>query len=715
MRIFFLRMWVMCRRLCGGPQNRRDRHMQCERQVESLLRQANPFASWNERANWIVDVAAWLRHVPKIGMPDIAAGSDSRRQRLLLLLDWLDTHRDVRRLVQTTLQKTLREAAGPELFSTTGLPREPAFFSELGERIVKFILPRPPAQHDLSALFAAIFPDPTDADWLLELDHPTLGRLAKLCADEGIVHAYIKQIDEALTYLASMIVAAGVSPAFRQRLDPNVSLQATPFMALRRELEKFCFTRHHDAAALRSVKMLVAVCQAQTDRIYADLDEHGVSIGLVYNVERMRAQLVRVGRLIDLRTATLLTPQGAGQVQALLADLIRAQHARGSVPALVRRSFALLARKMVERNASNGEPYLARNRREYRVMLKAGSVGGVVAALMVLAKFAVTSGQVRFSEGLWASMVYAAGFMLIAALSGVLAGRQPAVTAPALAARMGELDSRKGLRGLLKEIVWQLRSQAAAAFGNLVTIVPAIALLTAMVLLVKGSPALTPTEAQARLESLSLFGMSPLYAMLTGVLLWVSSMAASLADNWFALRQLRAAIAHHRRLVHALGAARAERLARRIERHIPSLAGILSLAFLLGMGPVVMQFFGLGIDVRHVTLAAGTLATAAGSLGWASLVSSEFWLALLGIVAIGLLNIGVAFGCALSLALYAREVPDRSRRLVLHAVLRRFAKSPSAFLLPPARENDAAALNAPETAVSADPDPMPRKRFGSSF
>jgi site-specific recombinase len=690
--------------------------MHYERQAESLLRQANPFASWNERANWMIDVAAWLRHVPKIGMPGAAAGDDPRRQRLLLLLDWLDTHRDVRRLVQTTLQKTLREAAGPELFSTTGLPREPAFFSELGERIVKFILPRPPAQHDLAALFAAMFPDPADADWLLGLDHVTLGRLAKLCTDEGIVHAYIRQIDEALTYLASMIVAVGVSPAFRQRLDPKVPLQATPFMALRRELEKFCLARHHDAAALRSVKMLVAVCQAQTDRIYADLDEHGVSIGLVYSVERMRAQLVRIGRLIDLRTATLLTPQGAGSVQELLADLIRAQHARGSVPALVRRSFSLLARKMVERNASQGEAYLARDHSEYRAMLKAGCMGGLVAAFIVLGEFAVAGGNVRFSEGLSASLVYAAGFMLIAALGGTLAARQPAVTAPALAARMGDLESREGLRGLLQETTWLWRAQAAAAFGNLIAVIPAMALLAGAALLIGGAPPMAPAKAQASLESLSLFGMSPLYAALTGVLLWLSSLMAGFADNWFALRQLRAAIAHHRRLVHALGAARAARLARWIEHRVPSLAGIFSLAFLLGMGPVVMQFFGLALDVRHVTLSAGALVAAAASLGWGSLASSEFWLAVLGIAAIGLLNVGVAFGCALALALRAREVPDRMRRLVHGSVLRRLVRAPHVFLFPQEQEAGAPVAAATSLAVPPEaPDDEPRERSGSGL
>ncbi|QAU33913.1 preprotein translocase subunit TatB [Janthinobacterium sp. 17J80-10] len=701
MKILILRLWVMCRRLGGGVQHRRDRRIRYERQVESLLLQANPFASWNERANWVIDVAAWLRHVPRTAMLRPAAAGELRRQRLLFLLDWLDAHRDIRRVVQTTLQKTLREAAGPELFSTTGLPREPAFFSELGERLVKLVLPRPPAQHDLAALFAAMFPDPADAGWLLTLDHATMTRLAKLCTDEGIRHAYIRQIDEALTYLAAMIVAVGIGPAFRQRLDPKVPLQATPFMALRRELEKYCLSRDHDVAALRSVKMLVAVCQAQTDRIYADLDEHGVSVGLVYSVERMRAQLVRIGRLLDLRTATLHTPQGAGQVQALLADLICAQHARDSVPALVQRSFSLLARKLVERNASRGEHYIARNRSQYNAMLKAACVGGVVTAFTVLAKYALVGAEARFFDGLSASLTYAASFMLITALGGVLATKQPAVTAPALAARMGALDSLDGLRALMQEIASLLRSQAAAVFGNLMAVIPAMALLAGAVLLATGTPLLAPEKARASLDSLSLFGVTPLFAALTGILLWISSLVASFADNWFALRQLRASLAHHRRLVHALGTARAERLAHWVERHVASVAGNLSLAFLLGMGPAVSQFFGLGLDVRHVTLATGTLVAAAASLGSSLFLSSDFWLAVLGIVTIGLLNVGVAFAFALALALRAREVPERIRRLVFRTVLRHFARSPRAFLF--AQETEAggagAAKSAPEPEV----------------
>jgi site-specific recombinase len=684
MKISLMKLMVIWRRFRRASPEHNEHHLQYISQIEALMRRANPFATWNERANWMIDVSDWLRRGPRESRLTDSAWRRIKHQRTRFLLDWLDSHRDVRRVVQATLQKTLREAVGPELFCATGLPREPAFFSELGERIVKNILPKPPAQKDLSALFTAMFPDPADADWLLGLDQKTLSRLWKLCADDGIAHNYRQQIDEALIYLVSLVIAVGISPEFRQRLEPRMPLQATPFMALQRELEKYLLSIVPDEAALRSVRMLIAVCQAQTDRIYAHLDEYGVSVSLVYRVERMRAQLMRMARLIDLRSAPP-SAQIASQVQALLTDLIHAHHHRSSVRGLVSRSFSLLARKMVERNADHGEQYIARDSGEYRAMLKAAGRGGIVTAFTVLIKGALPGGSARFFEGALASANYAASFLTIAAIGGTLATKQPAVTASALAARMQGLDTVEGLRKLLAEIACLLRSQAAAVLGNLMTVVPAMAAIALLVFLLSGAPLLPPDKAHAGLKALSLLGPTPLYAAFTGILLWIASLCAGFADNWFALRNMREALTHHRRLVHALGAVRAQRCVAWLEQHLASIIGNVSLAVLLGMSPVVAQFFGMPLDVRHVTLATGALTAAVASLGWHTLATTEFWLAAGGILSIGLLNVGVAFACALALALRARDVPQRVQRVVFRSVLRRFTASPRSFLLPDKR------------------------------
>lgn len=665
------------------PQDSPQNPVQNQRRIETLMYRANPGAPWQERANWLMDVAEWLRHEPTVTLQDDEVWRNIKDQRLLFLLDWLDAHRDARHLVQLTLQKSLREAAGPELFCATGLPGKQAFLGELYEHLITRLLPAMPTRMDLSHLISVMFPDPADAQWLAGLDAAVLTRIWKLCGDDGITHTYAQQIDEALTHLVTDVVATGISADFRQRILPRMPLSATPFMTLRRELETYLMASPHDISALRSVRMLIAVCQAQTDKIYAHLDEFGVSVGLVYSVERMRAQLVRMSRLIAMRSDAASSEQGAVHMRQLLVDLIHAHHQRSSLPGLFQRSFSLLARKLVERNADHGEQYIARDKTAYLDMQKAAYRGGVVTAFTVCIKFLLAGlGLAGFFAGLFASLNYALSFLLIQAVGGVLATKQPAVTAPALAAKMGVLDTVEGLRELVLEIAFLLRSQSAAIFGNVMAVIPAMVAISVGVAVSFGTPILAPDKAQATVQSLSVLGPTPLYAALTGVLLWLSSLAAGYADNMFALRRLRESLTYQRRLVHVLGAARAARCALWLEKHIASVVGNIAIGVLLGMTPVLAQFFGLPLDVRHVTLSSGTLTAAVVSLGWHTLLSGQFWLAFAGIVFIGVLNVGVAFSCALALAMKARNVPARVRRMVLRMVWRRLCTSPLAFLLP---------------------------------
>ncbi|MCI1015160.1 preprotein translocase subunit TatB [Herbaspirillum sp. C7C2] len=693
MKFLFFKMLVVWRRMRHGMQARYMDRQDVGRQLEVLMRRIDAAASWHERANWMIDVAEWLRHRPAVSLLDRQSWHKVRRQRLAIMLDWLDQHRDVRREVQKALQKTLREATGPELFSTTGLPHEPGFFGELSERLARLVLPRHLSPTDLSSLFTAMFPDPEDAAWLVELDNELLVRLWKLMADDGISHMYWQQIEEAITYLTMTVVADGISPAFRQRLEPKMPMRATPFLALRREMETWLRAQPGDLGALRSVRMLVAVCHAQTDRIYAHLDEYGVSVSLVYRVERMRAHLQRIGRLIDVRSGVpgpaispavpgLAAKAGAGRMQLLLCDLISAHHHRDSVRGLMRRSFALLARKMVERNADHREQAIARDGAGYRKVMRAGLIGGAVIAGTALVKTSLSSlGVGHFVDGALASLNYAASFLLIAALGGVLATRQPAVTAPALASRMGELDGQ-GMRDLIAESGQLLRSQSAGIFGNLLAVVPVTAALCALGWFALGGKSMPVETARQTLASLSLVGPTPLYAALTGILLWLASLAAGFADNWFALRRVREVVSNHRRLVHGLGAMRAQRCAAWLERNVATIAGSLALAVLLGMAPVVAAFFSLPLDIRHVSLAAGALTAAAFSLGWESLMTPAFWLAAGGVAITALLSVAVAFACALALALRSRDLPRRARNVAMRAVLRRFVVRPWYFILP---------------------------------
>lgn len=93
------------------------------------------------------------------------------------------------------------------------------------------------------------------------------------------------------------------------------------------------------------------------------------------------------------------------------------------------------------------------------------------------------------------------------------------------------------------------------------------------------------------------------------------------------------------------------------------------------------------------------------------MATPEFWLACVGIVAIGLLNVGVAFACALALALRARDVPKRVRRLVFRAMLRRFTLTPYIFFWPMPAEIPASA-KASESDGEKDEEQAPARLRG---
>jgi site-specific recombinase len=104
---------------------------------------------------------------------------------------------------------------------------------------------------------------------------------------------------------------------------------------------------------------------------------------------------------------------------------------------------------------------------------------------------------------------------------------------------------------------------------------------------------------------------------------------------------------------------------------------------MLGMTPSLGHFFGLPLDVRHVTLSTGTLALGASSLGLEVLGSGALTWASLGIAVTFAMNLGVSFYLALRLALRAQDVSHGDSVEILRTLWREFRLSPREFFFPP--------------------------------
>src|SRR6185503_9029508 len=311
------------------------------------------------------------------------------------------------------------------------------------------------------------------------------------------------------------------------------------------------------------------------------------------------------------------------------------------------------------------EHYITSTFGEYMKMIVSAGGGGVLTAGTTALKFVV--GWARFApfvEGMLSAANYAASFLLMQICGFTLATKQPSMTAAALAGTLRETAGHPDLSALVEMIARITRSQLAAAIGNVGLVIPSAFFFDRFWQSVHGRPFLDDATARYVIHSLHPTESGTIFfAALTGVFLWCSSIAAGWLENWAVYRRLPEAIAEHR-MGRIVGRRTMQWLSRFYLRNIAGVGGNTSLGLLLGMTPVMGKFFGLPLDVRHVTLSTGALTLSLAALGPAALSTEAFWAAALGIVIIGILNFGVSFVLALAVALRARQV-DRSDRFRL--------------------------------------------------
>ena len=173
-------------------------------------------------------------------------------------------------------------------------------------------------------------------------------------------------------------------------------------------------------------------------------------------------------------------------------------------------------------------------------------------------------------------------------------------------------------------------------------------------------------------------------AALTGVILWLSSFGAGLLQNWVIYRGLPEAIGQNAIMRAVFGPERAPAIGRWVGHNASGVGGNLAIGFLLAFVPVAGHFFGLPLDIRHVTLSSGTIVVALRSIGFATLTWKTVGIYSLSIVLIGALNFGVSTACALAVAARAQRVRRAWFRAVIGFAWLSFLRKPWRFFWPPA-------------------------------
>ncbi|HET8871382.1 MAG TPA: recombinase [Aquabacterium sp.] len=681
--------------------------------MSSYTQQPHFIADWLDSANaqlpaverhiWLLRLMDWIRQGEPVA-------------HVQYLVHQLRTEPARRDKVLQLLAATWRDVDVTALLADYGFAAHPSFLHELGARLRRHLLPLSPETADLGDLFDLLFDDPDDAQWIERLDNETLVELGALFSESiRLIQTHPlgwrEAFYDAVLCLATDIRSMGFSQQFRPRIGTRTDTEfdevgsgvaasdadraRLAFQQVSQVAERLHRLAQAHAAEqtewsttwpdallheARYLRALLDECAQAAQGVHGHLEQHGISIDIVFQIELLQQRCERISMLLDV----VLSPHPEQDVRRALVELVAIGSKRRSVRELFTQHYSLLARKVAERSAETGENYITRNRAEYVDMLWRAAGGGAVLAGTTFMKFVMLAlGLSPFWTGFAAGANYAISFVIVQWLHFTVATKQPAMTAPAMAAKLVHTQREEDIEGFVDEVAHLIRSQMAGIIGNLAVVGPLVLVVQLLAWWALGRPLLSETTAHHTLDHLTLLGPTAWYAAFTGVLLFLSSLVAGWVENWFVLNRLDSALRWNPRIRLRLGAARAERWATWWRQNISGLAANISLGFMLGLVPVIAQFLALPLDVRHVTLSTGQWVAAGATLGWGVLHDHTFWWGAAAIPITGLLNVGVSFALALRVAIRSRGVRVQDRGRLWRAMGRRLWRRPWTFLWPP--------------------------------
>jgi len=608
---------------------------------------------------------------------------------------------------QKSWQSMVAKLDSVSFFAESGLPAQKALLAETTRRVFQRLLPSAREDTDTARLFAVTFASPRAAKRFGDIDGELFARFAAILWDPQGLAAFPQVRDglyQALCLLAARVAGCGTSAAVRQRSAVE-QVEDSPFYRIVFVTEKFVRPETSEPACDRFEHWMESIyaCRGELALVRLHMEDEGVSTALVFDLSTMDAALNRM----ELLAATLVDATNKPSVAArqLLNTLVCGLLGDTRISALVRQNLNMLARKTVERTGHSGEHYIAHGRKEYWQMWLAAVGGGILTVFTAALKLHIVKGHwPPFVEGVLVGTNYAISFLLLQIFGLALATKQPSMTAATLAdiIRHNRGASR---RDKIADFAASIsRTQLAAAFGNVLAVSVGAVVFNLIWLSMHGTSYLQADQAKQVYRSLNpIASGTAIFAALTGVLLWLAALIGGWCENFAVYNRIPAAIAQHP-LGNTIGVHRMQRVADWFDRNVAAWSTSISLGYLMGFFPEIAHFFGLPLDVRHVTLNTGMFTFAATSFGLDAFRHLWLYAALGGVAIMFLLNLGVSFAIASLVALRAYDVGRPERVSILKDVLGMVLKSPKRFFYP-ADPKPAVAETSPTPPASVIEEP----------
>jgi site-specific recombinase len=606
---------------------------------------------------------------------------------LASVVEYLENNQQERSGIQLAFTQLLKELGSISLLAETGIPSDHSLFAEFVVRLVAKFLPLARNESDASRLLISLYSSKERVQQFSDIPTDLFSRMIAICSPPDSSLGWSKQMSdlrEALRLLALRVSWLGLKPEIRDR-SRAAGVSDSPFYELLSRTEELLKPAPAETrAGVLLWESVVCRCGEELAAVNQHMESAGVSVELVFDLKKISVCFARMEALV----AVLCPATEADRTQAtrhLFELLMAGRNSDRSLTGLLRENLNLVARKTVERTGRSGEHYIAHNRSEYWQMWRAAIGGGLLTVFTAAIKMRIVEAQLPpFVEGFASGTNYAVSFVLLQMFGLVLATKQPAATAATFA---GIVRDNRGVERSSKiaNLVSHITStQLAAALGNVLA-VSAGAVLFEKLWVVMFARSYLPAESATYVyQTLHPFASyTVLYAVITGIILWMAALVGGWCENFATYYRITEAVAQHP-LGSRLHPSTMRKLAQILQHNLGGWSTSVILGYLLGFTPVLGNFFGLPLDVRHVTLSSGTLALAAARFGTESLGRAWLYHALEGIGVVFVLNLGVSFIIAGMVALRAYDLTLTQQFAILRFLCWEAIKSPLRFVLPPA-------------------------------
>ena len=551
-------------------------------------------------------------------------------------------------------------------FTKFSLMENYGFISGIFNRLFRKILPEIPAEDTFEFYLRAGSNQKQIAEYTKTIQ--------KLLTDPTTSKSISNELDNAISGLSSRVISLGYDNEFQsifERLDIDSScysklLYQTSIISNENLTDKQELIENLDEISDTIIKL-----RKKKNII-------GISLHLTVVTRHHLNYIQRIKKLIELKYDI----KSVNKWEELILEYIAYDKSKNSVRNFFREHADLMALEVVEHTAQKGEKYVADNYKEYINFLKKGLLGGAFISIFALSKIILDKHiDAAVPQALVMSLNYALCFVIVYLLGGIVATKQPAMTASTIAKYIDKDDDLKiddfhDIKILLRKIT---RSQFISLVGNFIMAF-SLSCLIAYIFTLGFFPNPISSEKSLYLinQVFPFSGGGLFYAAITGVFLSLSGFISGYFDNKVKVSNLPYRIEHNKNLSKLLSKNTIKKISNFVQYSLGVHAGNVSLGFFLGSAFLLTYIFHFNIDIRHI-------AFSSSNLGY-SIINSSYSLstiafAVFSVLIIGLVNFIVSFSITFLLVLKSRGIKSKNLGNLLIMSLKDFIRNPFNYLI----------------------------------